>query len=188
MSRCEKIGTESDMSATLLDVYIRARALMRKIMILVISFFFSGRSGHTIFDCDWSSDVCSSDLGAAVLANKIVAYTQDYADPSRLLSHFRNKMVVIPPPVIMPQPPVSEVRAFEAAYAPKHQPVIGFAARFAAEKGVEFLLTAMPRLLTHFPQLKVLFAGPFRDVLGEEAYWERLRPEIERLDGHWEFL
>src|SRR5688572_32102675 len=29
-----------------------------------ISFFLSSRSWHTRFDCDWSSDVCSSDLGA----------------------------------------------------------------------------------------------------------------------------
>src|SRR2546430_10639030 len=27
-----------------------------------LSFFFSSRRRHTIFDCDWSSDVCSSDL------------------------------------------------------------------------------------------------------------------------------
>src|SRR5712691_12865325 len=27
-------------------------------------FFFSSRSRHTTFDCDWSSDVCSSDLPA----------------------------------------------------------------------------------------------------------------------------
>src|SRR5256886_4474077 len=27
-------------------------------------FFFSSRRRHTIFDCDWSSDVCSSDLNA----------------------------------------------------------------------------------------------------------------------------
>src|SRR5688572_31761448 len=26
-------------------------------------FFFSSRRRHTRFDCDWSSDVCSSDLG-----------------------------------------------------------------------------------------------------------------------------
>src|SRR5256886_12393427 len=26
------------------------------------SFFFSSRRRHTRFDCDWSSDVCSSDL------------------------------------------------------------------------------------------------------------------------------
>src|SRR2546430_7293719 len=30
------------------------------------SFFFSSRRRHTRFDCDWSSDVCSSDLSAVV--------------------------------------------------------------------------------------------------------------------------
>src|SRR2546430_5230059 len=29
-------------------------------------FFFSSRRRHTRFDCDWSSDVCSSDLCAVV--------------------------------------------------------------------------------------------------------------------------
>src|SRR2546427_12407063 len=29
-------------------------------------FFFSSRRRHTRFDCDWSSDVCSSDLEALV--------------------------------------------------------------------------------------------------------------------------
>src|SRR2546430_2426559 len=28
---------------------------------------FSSRRRHTIFDCDWSSDVCSSDLRAAAV-------------------------------------------------------------------------------------------------------------------------
>src|SRR5688572_31460910 len=28
----------------------------------MIIFFFSSRRRHTRFDCDWSSDVCSSDL------------------------------------------------------------------------------------------------------------------------------
>src|SRR5438270_7811902 len=28
-------------------------------------FFFSSRRRHTRFDCDWSSDVCSSDLGGS---------------------------------------------------------------------------------------------------------------------------
>src|SRR2546430_9922885 len=31
-------------------------------------YFFSSRRRHTRFDCDWSSDVCSSDLVAAILA------------------------------------------------------------------------------------------------------------------------
>src|SRR2546430_1659323 len=30
-------------------------------------FFFSSRRRHTRFDCDWSSDVCSSDLADALI-------------------------------------------------------------------------------------------------------------------------
>src|SRR5256886_7147691 len=32
---------------------------------LYVFFFFSSRRRHTRFDCDWSSDVCSSDLRVA---------------------------------------------------------------------------------------------------------------------------
>src|SRR2546430_13005369 len=32
-------------------------------VLLCLFFFFSSRRRHTRFDCDWSSDVCSSDLG-----------------------------------------------------------------------------------------------------------------------------
>src|SRR2546430_15610070 len=34
-------------------------------------FFFSSRRRHTRFDCDWSSDVCSSDLGASHFIQQI---------------------------------------------------------------------------------------------------------------------
>src|SRR5256886_6273324 len=34
------------------------------ISLIVLFFFFSSRRRHTRFDCDWSSDVCSSDLRA----------------------------------------------------------------------------------------------------------------------------
>src|SRR5688572_31227105 len=33
---------------------------------MFLVFFFSSRRRHTRFDCDWSSDVCSSDLILAV--------------------------------------------------------------------------------------------------------------------------
>src|SRR5438270_8377963 len=32
---------------------------------ILLVFFFSSRRRHTRFDCDWSSDVCSSDLPPA---------------------------------------------------------------------------------------------------------------------------
>src|SRR5688572_31734323 len=34
-------------------------------MLFIFFFFFSSRRRHTRFDCDWSSDVCSSDLSRA---------------------------------------------------------------------------------------------------------------------------
>src|SRR2546430_1666252 len=42
-----------------------------KSIILIMFFFFSSRRRHTRFDCDWSSDVCSSDLGEKKLQGTI---------------------------------------------------------------------------------------------------------------------
>src|SRR3989475_12372621 len=42
-----------------------------------IVFFFSSRRRHTRFDCDWSSDVCSSDLADA-LPNNCVFLVDTY--------------------------------------------------------------------------------------------------------------
>src|SRR5438270_12922058 len=36
-----------------------------------VFFFFSSRRRHTRFDCDWSSDVCSSDLDGGVTETKV---------------------------------------------------------------------------------------------------------------------
>src|SRR2546430_13854932 len=38
--------------------------------------FFSSRRRHTRFDCDWSSDVCSSDLRLAGLLARCLALVQ----------------------------------------------------------------------------------------------------------------
>src|SRR2546430_13623115 len=37
----------------------------------MIFFFFSSRRRHTRFDCDWSSDVCSSDLVVEVRQQRV---------------------------------------------------------------------------------------------------------------------
>src|SRR2546430_10091251 len=36
----------------------------------MLFFFFSSRRRHTRFDCDWSSDVCSSDLRSPAFVEK----------------------------------------------------------------------------------------------------------------------
>src|SRR2546430_9895634 len=41
-------------------------------IVVLFFFFFSSRRRHTRFDCDWSSDVCSSDLFLlAILASRL---------------------------------------------------------------------------------------------------------------------
>lgn len=125
---------------------------------------------------------------AACLADRIIAYTQDYAMHSRLLSRFGHKLAVIPPPVVMPSPTSQSVELFKRQFCNDHAPVIGMAARFASEKGVEYLVAAMSKLRVHFPRVKVLFAGPYEDVLGEDEYRRRLQGPIERLGSHWQFL
>src|SRR3989475_6526112 len=40
----------------------RMTSVMRLSVVKSEYFFFSSRRRHTRFDCDWSSDVCSSDL------------------------------------------------------------------------------------------------------------------------------
>src|SRR2546430_6249272 len=41
--------------------------IIRRLLAHALNFvFFSSRRRHTRFDCDWSSDVCSSDLGNKV--------------------------------------------------------------------------------------------------------------------------
>src|SRR6476661_6006532 len=44
-------------------------------MVYTLFFFFSSRRRHTRFKCDWSSDVCSSDLPAVVLLTGVVWVT-----------------------------------------------------------------------------------------------------------------
>ena len=128
---------------------------------------------------------------AGMLASHIVTYTQDYADHSSYLSRYHKKFTPILPPVELPVAPVGEVEAFATQYQISSQkPVIGMAARFAAEKGVEILLDALPKILAKFPNAQVLFAGQYQDVMGEKVYADRLMPRIREYQdgGHWKFL
>ncbi len=128
---------------------------------------------------------------AAVFAHRLVTYTQDYADHSPYARRYRHKFTTILPPVTLPKVNEEEIAAFRAAHNPQgRRPVIGMAARLAAEKGVEVLLRAMPRVLERFPNALVLYAGPYQNVLGEEAYARRVLPMAEKLaaEGHWKFL
>ncbi len=128
---------------------------------------------------------------AARLSDRIITYTQDYADHSSYLSHYSNKLRIIPPPVDLPAPTPDAAAGFANQYhTGERRPTIGMAARLAAEKGVEILLEALPRILEKYPYAQVLFAGQYKDVLGENEYYQRLMPAIQKYqaENHWGFL
>jgi glycosyltransferase involved in cell wall biosynthesis len=128
---------------------------------------------------------------AGLFANHIVTYTQDYADNSPFLSRYASKLTPILPPVELPSPSPQAVSAFAGRYRTKKQrPVIGMVTRFASEKGVEILLEALPTILKNHPNAQVLYAGQHENVMGEQAYFDRLIPQIREYEksGHWTFL
>ncbi len=122
-------------------------------------------------------------------ANLIVTNTQDYAENSPFLRRYLSKVRVIPPPILLAPTTENDLINFRnQANIQPGQRIIGMAARLASEKGVEYLVEAMPIILQKYPSARVLFVGQYQDVLGEEQYARRLAPLIQQLGEHWTFL
>jgi glycosyltransferase involved in cell wall biosynthesis len=127
----------------------------------------------------------------AIFTHRIVTYTQDYADNSDYLKTKIKKVVIIPPPVELPVSSKEKIEEFRQENNPMNQhPVIGMAARFTTEKGVEVLLDALPRVLEKYPNALVQFVGPYRNIIGEEEYFKRLSSQISAYQekSNWKFL
>jgi len=131
--------------------------------------------------------VHSANRMAGSLAHAIVTYTRDFGTHSPYLSTYAGKKLhIIPPPVELT--PCTEEHA--AAFADQHRlrgrKVIGISARLAAEKGIEVLLRALPKIAAAFPEVLVLHACP--PGLGEEAYAAMLEPLIHQSGDHYQRL
>src|SRR5688572_31963044 len=61
------------------------RAKESFLRVYVMFFFFSSRRRHTRFDCDWSSDVCSSDLVMA----RVERYAKEIVPAFNAYFYFR---------------------------------------------------------------------------------------------------
>jgi glycosyltransferase involved in cell wall biosynthesis len=130
-----------------------------------------------------------NNLLAGRMADTVVAYTQDFADHSPFLSAVSAKVRVILPPVVIPDPTPDGVERLRRQVGVRDgQQVIGFAARFAYEKGAGYLIRALPHILQAIPDVRLLFAGPYgRDVIGE-TIWEDLQPLIRQYQPYLAFL
>jgi glycosyltransferase involved in cell wall biosynthesis len=126
---------------------------------------------------------------SASMANLIVSTSDDYAESSHYLMHYRKKVKAVSPPVVLKPVESDFIEQVREKYGIQAQDrVIGMVARLAAEKGVEYLVRALPLVLKKHPQARVLYAGQHRDVMGEEAYAAMLAPLIEAMGDRWKFL
>jgi glycosyltransferase involved in cell wall biosynthesis len=126
---------------------------------------------------------------AAGLSGQIVTNTLDFAEHSAFLQRYLPKVVAIPPPIELSSITAQDVAAFREKYQIQPEDkVIGVAARLATEKGVEFLVEALPEVLQAYPTARVIFAGQYLGVLGEEHYAARLAGPIQALGDHWKYL
>lgn len=116
------------------------------------------------------------------LAEKIVSYTQDYADNSRLVSKYPDKLSYIYPPI--PDLAVDEKLKKELEKKIGPGPVVGVAARLAREKGIEYLIEALPMIKT---KVKIAIAGPIEPV-GEKEYKEKILKLAKQYKGRVIFL
>jgi glycosyltransferase involved in cell wall biosynthesis len=123
------------------------------------------------------------------LADQVVVNTMDYAEESTILRRYLPKIRAIPTPVELVSPTQAEVEGLKRkAGLEPGQHIIGMVARLAAEKGVEYLVEAMPEILKKYPTARVLHVGQYQDVLGEEEYAAKLKPMIQALGDHWTFM
>src|SRR2546430_14561204 len=67
-------------------------------MICILFFFFSSRRRHTRFDCDWSSDVCSSDLGPGL--ELVLAEIRDKALNGKRLGRDEGRWLLTEAPLL----------------------------------------------------------------------------------------
>ena len=125
---------------------------------------------------------------AAARCHRIVTTSDDYARHSAFLARHAVKLRSIPPLLDAREENPAATDNLRATYDLDRGPLVGFAARFAAEKGVEVLLDALPRVVAEFPNVRVAFTGAYRDTIGEDAYLARLRPGLERHRDRLVFL
>jgi len=105
------------------------------------------------------------------LANKIITNTKDYALTSSFLKEFKGKLIHVYPPIEIENPKTKNIQKIKSKIS-KKDIIIGFSGRVAREKGIVYLLKAIPRLEKHLTKFKIALAGPYKTVIGEQFYKE----------------
>ncbi|MBN1202177.1 MAG: glycosyltransferase family 4 protein [Anaerolineae bacterium] len=118
--------------------------------------------------------------------DRIIAYSQDYADHSYYLKPYADKVAPINPPVVMPEPNPARVAELRDRWQRNGGPLIGYAGRFVREKRPDLLIRALEVINQAYPHARVVFAGEY-DIRYEDT-WERHQRLVQRYDEQLIFL
>ena len=126
-------------------------------------------------------------LFSYLTANKIVSYTEDYANKSIFLRMFRKKVVFVLPPILIGKKREVEIEKIRRELkVGKAEKVVGYVGRIAWEKGLNFLIEA-GEIIAKKRKLRIVLIGPYKDILGDKSV-DKLRELIKKSKVRVDFL
>jgi glycosyltransferase involved in cell wall biosynthesis/ubiquinone/menaquinone biosynthesis C-methylase UbiE len=112
------------------------------------------------------------------LSARISIHSRDYAENSDFLWRFKSKLAYIYPPTEIPEPQIEAARAWRRELGLENKKLIGFAGRFVEEKGFDYLLQAIPKLIELEPDAHLVYAGDHNVVY--EKFFDQCKPLVEK--------
>lgn len=123
---------------------------------------------------------------AGHLATAVSPLNADYGRHSDFLRPFARKLVPILPPVEIPQPSRDAALRWRAELGVDGKRLVGFAGRFVEEKGFDYLLQAVPHLLSANGRVHLVYAGDHE--IQYEDFYGRCHELLERHREHVTFV
>ena len=116
------------------------------------------------------------------LSDGIIVQTEDYSKNSKLLFRFKDKWRFVLPLYESLKTTKAGIGKFKKEHSLTGKKLIGFSGRFVEEKGVDYLLKAIPDVIAKIPDAHFVFAGGYK--ISYEKFWQRVKPLIKQNKGH----
>ena len=116
----------------------------------------------------------------------IIGLSGDYADNSYYLLPFRNKVKIIYPPMIIPEPDPAGTRELREKWQHEGGPLIGYAGRFVQEKRPDLLIRSLEVINSKYANARIVFAGEYD--ISYEGTWQREQDLVEKYKSQLIFL